>query len=416
MNPILTPEAANKAIEDFAIARGLLTYIGGGRRSLVWLDGSLAGDVLTWHESGALDPEGITFCVTPPNGDRLNTVGHSAPVAAYDAALAQAHKQRYTTTPSATSGGHLDADGHPPLGVEIRDAENKLRDFAIARGLDTGDDDYNRLFVSLGGPLRGCDLTCGHNAGESLTFRVVTQQGKHVAHGHATPEGAYDAALAQASTPKPITRREIHREDRTAANKAMTSFAIKHRFYEYAQPESGGGRNIVRPKPPRDHLEIAWEWDGKDATYFARDRNGGSILASHCATPEEAFDKAREYMDAVESKRVKATTPTPPQPTARLRIYVCHPYSADPAGNAAKVAAICKRLIGEFLLPIAPQIYLGAFINDSKDRELAMDVCLDLLAGCDEVRVYGPTLSPGMLEELRFAMARGMVITHHSTD
>lgn len=108
--------------------------------------------------------------------------------------------------------------------------------------------------------------------------------------------------------------------------------------------------------------------------------------------------------------------PPIPQPIGRARIYVCHPYSADPQGNAAKVAAICRAIVAEGNLPIAPQVYLGAFVDDMTERDTAMGLCLEMMRWCDEVRIYGPTLSPGMLDELRFAMAGGMRIVHVHPD
>ena len=85
-----------------------------------------------------------------------------------------------------------------------------------------------------------------------------------------------------------------------------------------------------------------------------------------------------------------------------LRAYICHPYSADPVGNAEKVLEICKRA-SEQCLPIAPQIYLPQFVDESAQRARAMRMCLELLAVSDEVWVYGDEASPGMAVEIEVA-------------
>lgn len=85
-----------------------------------------------------------------------------------------------------------------------------------------------------------------------------------------------------------------------------------------------------------------------------------------------------------------------------LRAYICHPCSADPVGNAEKVLEICKRA-SEQCLPIAPQIYLPQFVDESAQRARAMRMCLELLAVSDEVWVYGDEASPGMAVEIEVA-------------
>jgi len=60
-------------------------------------------------------------------------------------------------------------------------------------------------------------------------------------------------------------------------------------------------------------------------------------------------------------------------------------------------------------LPLAPQIYLPAFIDDSKERELALELCLKFVAMSDEVRVFGEP-SEGMLLEIAEAERLGIPV------
>ena len=90
-------------------------------------------------------------------------------------------------------------------------------------------------------------------------------------------------------------------------------------------------------------------------------------------------------------------------------VYVCHPFSADVVGNGRRVTAIARGLVIKGCLPLAPQIYLPRFVEEDTERDLALRLCLDLLALADEVRVYGEP-SEGMRLEIAEASRLGIPI------
>ena len=92
----------------------------------------------------------------------------------------------------------------------------------------------------------------------------------------------------------------------------------------------------------------------------------------------------------------------------RRRVYVCHPFANDPAGNIERVRAISQFLIDDGALPIAPHLYLPQLIDETTGREQALALCLELLATCDEVRVFGDLVTEGMERELREAKRLGI--------
>ena len=99
------------------------------------------------------------------------------------------------------------------------------------------------------------------------------------------------------------------------------------------------------------------------------------------------------------------------QEAPRLRrIYVCHPFAADPEGNADRVRALCQVLVECGVLPVAPQIYLPQFIDEATHRDRALQLCLGLLEVCDEVRVYGGPITSGMRQEIEYAEALGIPV------
>lgn len=94
----------------------------------------------------------------------------------------------------------------------------------------------------------------------------------------------------------------------------------------------------------------------------------------------------------------------------RHRVYVCHPFAADPLGNVEKVRQICRRLVLEGVLPIAPQLYLPAFIDEATERELALQLCTEFVDLSDEVGVFETDVTSGMGRELDRAKLRQIPI------
>jgi hypothetical protein len=91
-------------------------------------------------------------------------------------------------------------------------------------------------------------------------------------------------------------------------------------------------------------------------------------------------------------------------------IYICHPFRADPAGNAERVRRLSAGLRGK-CVPLAPHLFLPAYIDEMTERSLAPTHCLRLVAVADEVRVYGdPT--EGMALEITEARRLGIPVIY----
>lgn len=88
-----------------------------------------------------------------------------------------------------------------------------------------------------------------------------------------------------------------------------------------------------------------------------------------------------------------------------MSAYICHPYSNDPELNIRRVRKLCQMLhskLEEKILFLAPQIYLGQFISESYERDIAMEMCLTMLSHCSIMFIWGRDLTPGMREEVNF--------------
>jgi dienelactone hydrolase len=75
-------------------------------------------------------------------------------------------------------------------------------------------------------------------------------------------------------------------------------------------------------------------------------------------------------------------------PGSRPVIYVCHPWSGDPARHTASILEWCRWLTSQGRVPLAPQLLLPQYISEEHQRELAMEHCLRLVDCCDELWVF----------------------------
>ena len=127
----------------------------------------------------------------------------------------------------------------------------------------------------------------------------------------------------------------------------------------------------------------------------------------------EAFAEVIDGLHYCAAELVRLGRPRVPR-VRRRRVYVCHPYRGTPGAsveaNVARVAGLCRTLTEDGLAPIAPQLYLPAFLDEATQRDEALALCLELVDLCDEVRVYGERISEGMRLEIEHAEARGIPV------
>lgn len=92
--------------------------------------------------------------------------------------------------------------------------------------------------------------------------------------------------------------------------------------------------------------------------------------------------------------------------------FISYPYASDPVANCATVKRICRHIADTEpdVLPVAPHLALSFY--EETDRARVMAACVELLAGCDELRLYGPVLSPGMAIEADAAQHLGISVVN----
>lgn len=94
-------------------------------------------------------------------------------------------------------------------------------------------------------------------------------------------------------------------------------------------------------------------------------------------------------------------------PQISKKIYVCSPLSGDIENNIKKAEKYCRDIvIVDSAIPVAPHIYFTRFLDDNVkfERDLGIDLGLQLLSTCSEMYVYNQNgISKGMQKEIDMA-------------
>ena len=85
------------------------------------------------------------------------------------------------------------------------------------------------------------------------------------------------------------------------------------------------------------------------------------------------------------------------------KVYICSPLGGNIAKNLQKAKEYTKFALLCGTAPVVPHFYAECLDdNDPKNRELGLAAGMSLLWLCDEVWVFGDTVTDGMRAELKF--------------
>lgn len=93
-------------------------------------------------------------------------------------------------------------------------------------------------------------------------------------------------------------------------------------------------------------------------------------------------------------------------------IYICSPLRGDYETNITKAKQYCRSVALDGNIPIAPHVYCTSFLDDmvESERNIGMTIGIELLKICDELRIYGDTVSSGMAAEIAEANRLGIPV------
>jgi len=95
-------------------------------------------------------------------------------------------------------------------------------------------------------------------------------------------------------------------------------------------------------------------------------------------------------------------------------VYICSPLRGDTERNIAKAVGYCRFAATQGVVPLAPHIIFTQFLDDeiSEERELGLQMGLELLKYCQELWVFGDRVSDGMSGEIEVAKRNGITIQY----
>lgn len=103
---------------------------------------------------------------------------------------------------------------------------------------------------------------------------------------------------------------------------------------------------------------------------------------------------------------------------ARYRplVYICSPFSRDISGNIDRAKKYSRYAVDNKAIPIAPHLLFPQFMDDDEERELALFMDMVLLGKCEELWVFGETVTEGMSAEIAKAKRKNMKIRYFTED
>ena len=102
----------------------------------------------------------------------------------------------------------------------------------------------------------------------------------------------------------------------------------------------------------------------------------------------------------------------------RPLVYICSPFSGKVKKNKKNARKYCRFALEQHTIPFAPHLLFPQFMDDnsSEERQLAMFMNMIMLGHCEELWVFGDSISAGMKQEIRKAERRHMKIRYFTED
>lgn len=102
------------------------------------------------------------------------------------------------------------------------------------------------------------------------------------------------------------------------------------------------------------------------------------------------------------------------------KVYISSPYrtvqkEAVPAAkelahNLRLARKGCRMAIDRGFIPVAPHLLFPQFLNEESEREIGIELGMELLKECDEIWVLGSRISDGMADEISYARDLGIFV------
>ena len=100
----------------------------------------------------------------------------------------------------------------------------------------------------------------------------------------------------------------------------------------------------------------------------------------------------------------------------RPLVYICSPYSGDVEMNTQKARRYSRFAVDQDAIPLATHLLLPQFMSETTERDLALFMDRVIIGRCEEMWVFGSTISAGMAAEIAKARKRNMTIRNFTEE
>lgn len=102
----------------------------------------------------------------------------------------------------------------------------------------------------------------------------------------------------------------------------------------------------------------------------------------------------------------------------RPLVYICSPFAGDVENNINMARVYSRFAVRNACIPLAPHLLFPQFMDDSvpAERSIALFMGMVLLGKCEQVWVFGNTISKGMAAEIEKAEKKNMPIRYFTEE
>ena len=102
----------------------------------------------------------------------------------------------------------------------------------------------------------------------------------------------------------------------------------------------------------------------------------------------------------------------------RPLVYICSPYAGDTETNVNMAEVYSRCAVRNACIPLAPHLLFPQFMDDGvpAERGIALFMGLVLLTKCEQVWVFGDTISKGMAAEIEKAEKKHIPVRYFTEE
>jgi len=131
-----------------------------------------------------------------------------------------------------------------------------------------------------------------------------------------------------------------------------------------------------------------------------------------------SYKNEEGYSDPTAGAAIASVTRDEKAKAYKPLVYICSPFSGDIEVNTENAKRYCRFAVDSNAIPLAPHLHYPSFMreDDPDERKLGLFFGIVLLGKCDQLWMFGDTVSAGMKAEIDKAKRKNMVIRHFTTE